>query len=130
MTFELDCVRDVLLAVEALEFNQHLHTGTLHEQLSQYSEEQLAYTCLILKDGGYLDIETVSPMAGSMMPGIKSINHLTYKGHEFLANIRDNKIWTDVKGVAAKVGSKSLDAVVQIASNVVAALIKAPFGLA
>lgn len=129
MTLELDCVRDVLLAVEALEFNQHLHIGTLHEQLSQYSEEQLTYTCLILKDGSYLDIETISPMAGSIMPGIKSINHLTYKGHEFLANIRDSKIWTGIKGVAGKVGSKSLDAVVQIASNVITALIKAQFGL-
>lgn len=55
------------------------------------------------------------------------ISDLTPKGHNFLENIRDNKVWSGVKGVAAKVGSKSLDAVIQIASNVITELIKAQF---
>lgn len=57
------------------------------------------------------------------------IDDLTPKGHDFLENIRDNKVWSGVKGVAAKVGSKSLDAVFQISSNVITQLIRAQFGI-
>lgn len=55
------------------------------------------------------------------------IQDLTPKGHEFLENIRDNKIWSGVKDVAAKVGSKSLDSVSLIASNIITQLIRAYF---
>ena len=68
-------------------------------------------------------------LMGGYQPGIKCVTGLTYKGHEFLENIRDYKIWTDIKSVAAKIGAKSRDAVFQIASNVVASLIKGHFGL-
>ena len=55
------------------------------------------------------------------------ITDLTPHGHEFLENIRDNKIWSGVKDIATKVGSKSLDSVCLIASNVITQLIRAQF---
>ena len=57
------------------------------------------------------------------------IRDLTPKGHEFLANIREPKIWNGIKMVSAKIGSASLDALTQIASNVVTELIKTQFGI-
>lgn len=57
------------------------------------------------------------------------IEDLTPKGHEFLANIRKDTVWNGVKDVAGKVGSTSLSALTQIASNVIAELIKSQFGL-
>ena len=50
-------------------------------------------------------------------------------GNQFLANIREDTIWSKTKTVAAKIGSKSLDTLIQISSNVITALIKAEFGL-
>ena len=74
------------------------------------------------QSGFFLDFKTT-------MIGIWSIADITPKAHEFLANIREDTIWNGVKSVAAKIGSKSMDAVVQIASNVVSELIRAQFGL-
>ena len=54
---------------------------------------------------------------------------LTPKGHEFLANIREDTIWNNVKTVSSKVGSKSLNAISQIASAVVTEIIKSQLGL-
>lgn len=60
---------------------------------------------------------------------IDKVNDITYAGHQFLANIRDDKIWKGVKGIARKIGSTSLEAFTQIASNVITELIKAQFGI-
>ena len=57
------------------------------------------------------------------------IDDLTVKGHEFVNGIRDEKLWNKTKSIAAKIGAKSLDVFVQIASNVITELIKAELGI-
>lgn len=57
------------------------------------------------------------------------VSDLSPHGHEFLANIREDTIWNDVKSISSKVGSKSLSAVSQIASLVIAEIIKSQLGL-
>lgn len=128
MIFDPDCVRDVLLAVEALDFDGHYSIDSLHEAILRYSPEQLEYTCLVLENGGFLELTTVR-LGGQNLPSVKSINGLTYKGHELLSNIRKDSIWTGVKSIATKVGATSLTALTQIASNVISEIIKAQFGL-
>ncbi len=129
MNLNPDCVRDVLLAVEACPFNETLNVGKLSALLPNYSEEDLWYTCLKLKEGNLIDADTVPAMT-SVMPGIKAITCLTYNGHEFLANIQKDTVWTGVKDIAKQLGIASLSGLVQIASGVATALIKAHFGLA
>lgn len=58
-----------------------------------------------------------------------TITDLTPKGHSFLENIRDNKIWSGIKDIAAKIGSRSLESMIQISSNVIMQLIKTQFGI-
>ena len=57
------------------------------------------------------------------------ISDLTPAGHKFLANSRQDTIWNNTKEIATKVGSKSLDALIQISSSVITELIKAHFGI-
>lgn len=128
MELNPDCVRAVLLAVEACPFNETLNVEKLAAQLPDYSEEDIWYTCLKLKEGNLIDAEAV-PVMMSVMPGIKAIKCLTYNGHEFLANIRKDTIWAGVKDISKQIGISSLNGLVQIASSVAAALIKAHFGL-
>lgn len=128
MKLDVDCVRAVLLAVESLDYGEHTNPDKLHDLLPEYSVEQLEYTCLMLGDGGYLDLITVDlPMQYTQ--GVKAVTSLTYAGHEFIANIRKDTIWSGVKGIAAKVGTNSLAGLSQIASGVVTELIKSQFGL-
>lgn len=128
MKLDPDCIRDILLAVEDCDYGEHLNIESLHKLLPQYTDEQLEYTCLMLGDGGYLNITKVQlPMV--LLPSVKSINSLTYQGHEFIANIRKESVWNGIKSVALKVGSTSLSSLVQISGNVVTELIKSQFGL-
>lgn len=47
------------------------------------------------------------------------IEGLTPYGHAFLADIRDNNNWNEIKKQAGKVGAIALNVVTQIASNVI-----------
>lgn len=119
-----DCVRDILIAVENCSFGEYLSLERLHEKLPEYTQEDLWYTCIKLDEGGYLDVTTV-PMLRSPLPGIKSINNLTFNGHEFLNNIREESNWNKVKNVGKKAGTSSLAALGDIAKAVITASISA-----
>ena len=82
MRLDIDCVRDVLMAVEQKGFGQSYTISNLHDLLD-YSSDQIEYTCLKLSEAGYLDITTVQ-MTQKTTPGIYSVNELTFQGHEFL----------------------------------------------
>ncbi len=98
MVLNPDCVRAVLLAVEACPFGEHLNVEKLSARLPKYTEECLWYTCLKLKEGGYLDLDLIQ-MSMSTMPDIKRIKDLTFSGHEFLANIQKDDVWQGVKEI-------------------------------
>ena len=128
MVLDPDCVRDILLEVESLGFDECLTIDLLNERLPAYNHDQLEYTCLMLENGGFLELMTVD-MLGRNLPGVKLIQCLTYKGHEFLSNIHKDVIWAGVKSISGKIGAASLSALTQIASNVVSEIIKAQFGI-
>lgn len=128
MVLNPDCVRAVLLAVEACPFGEHLNVEKLSARLPKYTEECLWYTCLKLKEGGYLDLDLIQ-MSMSTMPDIKRIKDLTFSGHEFLANIQKDDVWQGVKEIGKKLGTTPLTSLAQIASGVATTLIKAHFGL-
>lgn len=128
MRLEPDCVRNILLAIESLDFGRTVTIRALSEMLPQHPSDQLEYTCLKLAEGDLIQVSDIQ-MPGRPVPSIKSIDGLTYKGHEFLSNIRSDNIWSGVKSVGAKIGVSSISGMTQIASSVVAALIKAHFGL-
>ena len=117
MVLNPDCVRDVLLTVESCSFGQHLTLNALCGQLSEYTEEEVHYTCLKLKEGGYLNMVTFSVLR-MPMPGIKQINNLTCQGREFLNSIREATNWGKVKAIAKKAGTFSLQSLGMIAQEV------------
>ena len=128
MKLNPDCVRAILLTVE--EHSDYMHATEYHygksefKLLNKYSVEEVAYHIM--------QCEKSELIYGVSLYGDGSsadIRDLTPQGHSFLANTRENKIWSGVKDISAKVGSTSLDALIQIASNVVTELIKSHFGL-
>ena len=113
-----DCVRDILLAVEFCSFGEVLTLDSLMQKLPDYTEEELWYTSLKLQEGGYLNL-TAIPVCRQRMPAIKSINDLTFAGHEFLNNVRKETIWDKTKSIAGKAGAFSIAALCDIAQDVV-----------
>lgn len=144
MKLNLDCVRSILLCVED---NTGLRTRCIFVDsyrdsklatMGMKTQKQMDYQKELLEEYDIdelmyhvkycIEADLIAEVQGSSLY-LRQIADLTPKGHNFLANIRDNSVWGGVKSVAAKIGSKSLDAVTQIASNVVAELIKSHFGI-
>lgn len=125
MKLNPDCVRDILLTVEeGCDIGRGVSIpGPNHSRLQSYNESEVLYHIRQCDLSGFLY------QAKTDLLGMYTIRDLTPAGHEFLANIRKDTIWSGVKDVAGKVGATSLNAIVQIASNVVAQIIKHQFGL-
>jgi hypothetical protein len=144
MKLNLDCVRQILLCVEentglrqyCFFIDSGLEEGVTMigdtpipppdyqvNLLKKFANDELIYHINFCAEADLLSVD------GSLGLYQTVIADLTPKGHDFLENIRDNKIWSGIKGVAEKVGSTSLDAIIQISSNVITQLIKTQFGL-
>lgn len=130
MELNHDLVRCILLAIEASENI----TGINEDELLYYLEKhgnsndrnRIAYTVSKLKEAGFItgDIRWADNSPAWIMAG-----NLTYDGHKFLDNIRDDKVWKDTKTILSKFSSVSLSFVSSVASNVISQLIQKQLGL-
>ena len=128
MKLNVNCIRDVLLELEKLPFQQSCSISNLTDALPKYEPDDITYTCLKLAEAGYINIKTIQNIAMSN-PIIRSVEDITYEGHQFLANIRSDTVWSNIKEVSKKVGSNSISAISQIATGVITEIIKAQLGL-
>ncbi len=128
MKLNPDCIRDILLSVEEeSDFNHetvYRRNDMRLKKLSEYSHEEVVYHIHQCELSGL--IYGVDYMDGGVHIDIRD---LTPKGHEFLANIRSDTVWKDVKIISSKVGSKSLSAITQIATAVITQIIKNQLGV-
>ena len=120
MKLNPDCTREILLTVESACDYSHIFSYSVCTELKKkFSDEELKY------HARQCDLAGLFYGYSSDIAGDWSVKDLSPKGHEFLANIRSDTVWNDVKSVCAKVGTKSLSAIVQIASSVISEIIKA-----
>lgn len=111
--------------MEDTDYLEYLRMPQVYEQLSTYPENEINYSVLKLKEAGLIDAITCPYDDGIV---IACLQDITYDGHQFLANIRENHIWSNVKSISKKIGASSLDAITQIATNVITELVKSQFG--
>lgn len=127
MKLNPNCIRDILIAVEEnTGYNVYFDYPSEIDQaptLSAYSDDEIRYHINQCEKAYLIEIR------GRDIGGNIGINDLTPHGHEFLANIRSDTVWNDVKEVSTKIGSSSLSAITQIASGVISALIKSHLGI-
>lgn len=123
MELNKDCVRDVLLSCEELlKMDEEGYMNSLsHEELEQvlpnYKTEDIIYTVVKLKEAGFLDVK-VTRASGNILVDVR-INDITFTGHEFLNDIRDDDNWKKVKDIAKSVGAFSINMIAQIAVGVI-----------
>lgn len=132
MKINLDCVRDVMLCVEA---NTGLHqrcyfidyalnsaqefVGVLSptpdyqaELETKYHNEELLYHLKYCIESGLLSVDGPVGLYQTW------VCDLTPKGHDFLANIRSKNGWNKVKSLVSKAGSNCVDVVIEVAKAV------------
>jgi len=101
MRFDKELVREVLLWLEADERDPQEYKDI---QLLGWSQEQIAYTVMILAEGGLIVAEDLSNHDGWDWKA----RRLTYDGYEYLGTVRDSEVWKTTKSVAEKAGAYSL----------------------
>lgn len=122
MELNKDCVRDILLKCEELlQMNDDgtmniLQSNELKEALPHYDLSVIKYSVLKMKESQLIDVK-INAFYNSLVSDFL-IYDITYFGHEFLDRIKDDNNWNKVKDVAKKVGSSSIDVLLQIATGV------------
>jgi Hypothetical protein (DUF2513) len=111
---DMELIRQLLINIEA----ERRFDGTRWWQIKSpedlgvgaYSDEEVGYHLNLLIDAGLVKgkggIET-----------IPNINKLTWQGHEFVDNIKNNDVWSKVKTRLAGLQSVALSVVVALAES-------------
>lgn len=118
MRLDADCIRNVLYTVEEhtdginfFELNETNYSN--YDLLSKYDFIKVRYHIKQLINGCFIE------EAGTVGNQILIID-LTWNGHQFIENIRNDTNWNKVKNVAKKVGSFSISLLAQTAAQIVA----------
>ena len=129
MKLNIDCIRDVLIFLEEnLEISDDLEikSQNLHAICNglegKYEKPEIAYTLLKLKEGCYIQAQTL--MGNGIISNI-IVSSLTYEGHQFIEPIRSETVFEEVKNKLGKVGNFALDIVQKVAVNCAVSLITA-----
>lgn len=133
MKLNPDCIRTVLLEIEKSWKIEQLDDGnllmdgmliqSLYDALPKFEKADIFYSLYNLDQAGYVDLSI--QWADGGVPYFCMINHMTYAGHEFLNQIRDNKHWGLIKKGLTAVGNYSLDAISAVAEGIANAAIAA-----
>lgn len=116
MQLNPECVRDVLLTIESADIHQRMTLDWLAGKIN-YDNDELWYTCIKLSEAGFLEVNTTRQIR-SPLPIISIIRGLTYQGHEFLNEIRDDTNWGKIKEIGKKVSIFSIKQLADIAKTV------------
>lgn len=126
MQLNHDCVRAIMLHVEKnLHYGYYINFNDV--ELDGYSHEDILYAADKLLEAEYFNGKKQNYISTSE-PTIH-ITSLTWNGHQFLDNIRDDGVWKDTKRILAKFSSTSLSFVGNIASQVITSLVQKQLGL-
>ncbi len=121
MRLNQDCVREALLFIE-----ENVTYGTYADfskvDLGNYSRNDIIYSADKLLEAGFIEGTKIKTI-GSGPPGIR-ITAITWSGHQFLDNIRDNKVWKHTKSIVKDFSSVSLSTILNVSSQVISLLIK------
>ena len=119
MKLNQDCVRDLLLYLEEnLILNDLLSIENI--SLKDYSTEELLYTADKLYEAGYINC---SKKIYDNVDLVILVSSITYKGHQFLDNIRDEKVFAKTKSILSTFKSVSIEIISETASKVISNII-------
>jgi DNA-binding transcriptional ArsR family regulator len=115
MRFDLDLVREILLQVEAAPANQDV--GSV--DVPSYSQDVVHEHIELLSDRGLIEANIRRAGSGEKRVYYVYIKRLTWEGHDFLENARNEEVWAQTKAIVKeKGGSASFEVVTSLLSQV------------
>ena len=125
MKLDHECIRDLLLYLENnLNYGGQININNL--KIESYNKETLMYTADKLIEAEYLNAKICWNYTE---PHIIMVESISFKGHQFLDNIRDDSVWKDTKNVLSKFKSTSINFVADVSSQIIANLISKQLGI-
>ena len=124
MKLNNDCVRGLLLYIESnTSINSLIAVSQI--EINDYTTDELIYTAMKLQEAGYIKAKISKFIDGS---ADVYVNELTWNGHKFLDNIRDDGVWKATKEKISKFSSVSLSIIENVAAQVLTNLINQQIG--
>lgn len=118
MKRDRDVVRKILLKLEEI---GNTTSYLQPDGVNGYDHELVSYHMQLLDEAGLIDAECIRGMGTPLYCVAKS---LTWRGHEFLDQIRQDSVWNKVKGSAREKGlDLSLDVIVSLAKTIIHSLL-------
>lgn len=115
MKLDLDVVRGILLQVEATPANQTPDQIVLEG----VSEDTIVEHIELLAEHGMLEARFLRSGRGGGRIAAASIIRMTWAGHDFLSNARNQSVWAKAKAlIVEKGGSTSIEVVKAIVTQV------------
>lgn len=125
MKLNADCIRSVLLEMEKIPYCQNLHPKTLYSSLKTFSEEDINYSIIKLKEAGFIDAVISESDDGSIFRFV--VNDITWNGHQFLNNVRELSVWEKAKEKCCKIGSMAIPILSDAASAILSSALTSQF---
>ena len=114
MRLNLDCIRDILLFIEEnTDFeNTDVDASDLVEALNKYDKNTLFYHINKMHSAKLFD--SIDYCENELL----YISSLSWTGHAYLDNIRDNTVWDKTKAAIGKLSSVSFPILIQKAADI------------
>mgnify|MGYP000631674527 CR=1 FL=1 len=110
MELKHELVREIMLYLEEnLTFDKEIMSTQI--TIPEYTSEEIQYTVNKLYEAGFLKCKSFKAYK------FKTILEITWNGHCFLDNIRDDNVWNHTKQKVSKLASISLPILSQVAAS-------------
>ena len=124
MKLNPDCIRDILITIEDnTGFGKYMsyNLNSTYDLLQKYTFDEVRYHI------DQCELSNLITKVNKFIDGSCLIQDLSPSGHQFLADIRSDNNWNKTKSIAKTVGTSLVTAIKEIATNVIAEVIKAQF---
>lgn len=115
MKLNNDCIRDILLFIEdKTDFeNDFINVNDIAKKLNTYDTNTLYYHIKMIDQADLVDHISWA----DNRPYI--ISNLSWEGHQYIDNIRDDKVWKMIQDHTKKLSSVSLQLLISLAPTFV-----------
>jgi hypothetical protein len=115
MKLDNDCIRDILLYIEEVTTDKlpFVSVDSLKSELKKYSSDTINFHIRQIDQAKLVDAVGY----GDGVP--QDISNLSWEGNAFIANIRDDKVWSKVKSLTKGLASISIQILNEYAKIVI-----------
>ena len=117
MKRDMELIRKILFKIE----EEYVSTALVNLRIDSYEKEQIAHHCKLIYEANLIDDYSEKYASNDLY--LYSVGALTWEGHDFLDQIRQDTIWNKIKNVITRKGLPvSIDIIKSIATSIISSM--------